>query len=56
MNLKSITVLSIFILIGFIANAQPGNPSTPVPLGFTELLIGAGLVYGGLRIKRKKGS
>lgn len=34
--------------------AQPGNPDAPAPLGFTEILIGAGLVYGGARAKFKK--
>ncbi|WP_170266456.1 hypothetical protein [Phaeocystidibacter luteus] len=53
MKLKTFSILSMFILFGFVAYAQPGNPSTPAPLGFTELLIGAGLVYGGFKMKKK---
>lgn len=45
------TVLTCSLLLGGVTLmlAQPGNggPGTPTPIGFVEILIGAGMVYGG---------
>ncbi|NVK28639.1 MAG: hypothetical protein HWE14_11380 [Flavobacteriia bacterium] len=37
------------LLISIHSEAQPtgGGPTEPAPFGFVEVLIGAGLVYGG---------
>ncbi|NVK27835.1 MAG: hypothetical protein HWE14_07310 [Flavobacteriia bacterium] len=45
------------VLLSVAAFAQPGNPSTPAPLGAVEALAAAGLVYGGYKARRnaKKG-
>lgn len=40
--------------MSFIVSAQPGNPSDPAPIGFIEVLLGTGVVYGGYKAYRKK--
>lgn len=42
----TILLVCITYMIGY---AQPGNPSTPAPLGFLELILGAGIMYGGYK-------
>lgn len=47
----TIVLVCLFCVIGY---AQPGNPSTPAPLGFIEMLIGAGMMYGGYKHARER--
>ncbi len=49
-NLMKAVLTSILFLGGVIlAFAQPtgGGPTSPTPFGFVEILIGAGVLYGG---------
>lgn len=46
------SILFAFLLLSTLAIAQPGNPSTPVPFGFLEALIGAGAVYGARKVHK----
>ncbi len=56
-NLKTPQILAtavLFIASTVYLSAQPGNPSTPVPFGFLEGLVGAGALYGAYKIKKGK--
>ena len=52
-NRKILTFLLVVCLLGLAitASAQPtgGGPGAPVPFGFLEVLMGAGLLYGGYK-------
>ena len=42
------------ILFSVVAFGQPGNPTNPVPLGFVEILAGAGVLYAAKKKLGKK--
>ncbi|MHB1277095.1 MAG: PID-CTERM protein-sorting domain-containing protein [Bacteroidia bacterium] len=45
--MKKIFFITLFFGFGYIASAQPGNPTPPVPLdGGISLLVAAGAAYG----------
>jgi len=45
--MKKFILLALFVGIGYVANAQPANPTNPVPLdGGISLLVAAGAAYG----------
>lgn len=45
--MKKILLLAVFVGLGYVASAQPGNPNNPVPLdGGLSLLAVAGAAYG----------
>lgn len=55
--MKSLYITFAFALFTNIMIAQPskGNPGgSPTPFGFTEVLIGAGLLYGGKKAYDKR--
>lgn len=52
--MKKLALLVAFVGLGYVANAQPGNPTPPVPLdGGISLLVAAGAAYG---VKKYKDS
>lgn len=53
---SSYFVFAFLVIISFsqVAMAQPGNPSTPTPFGFMEVLIGTALLYGGKQSLRRR--
>lgn len=55
-SIKSLVILSLFLLLGVAVYAQPGGggPTTPTPIdGGVGLLIAAGAAYGYYK-KRKQ--
>lgn len=54
-NHTSVLLITI-ILLGstFTALGQPGNPTSPAPFGFLEVLIGAGAILGGKKAYDKR--
>ncbi|HCS20720.1 MAG TPA: hypothetical protein DIW47_09205 [Bacteroidetes bacterium] len=45
--MKKLIILAAFVGMGYVANAQPSNPTPPVPLdGGISLLVAAGAAYG----------
>lgn len=53
--MKKSNILLVSILLGSSLSllAQPGNPSTPAPFGFVEILVVGGVVYGAAKKLRK---
>lgn len=52
--MKKLALLVAFVGFGYVANAQPGNPTPPVPLDAgISLLVAAGAAYG---VKKYKDS
>ncbi|NVK03381.1 MAG: hypothetical protein HWD92_01100 [Flavobacteriia bacterium] len=50
MKIKNIFLVA-FMLVGMVALAQPGNPSTPAPIdGGLSLLIAAGVGLGAKKV------
>lgn len=46
-TMKKLALLVAFVGLTYVANAQPGNPTNPVPLdGGISLLVAAGAAYG----------
>lgn len=54
MNIKILFTICISLVSIGVISAQPGNPSSPVPFGFVELLIGAGAAFGGYKAYKSK--
>ncbi|NVK28902.1 MAG: hypothetical protein HWE14_12695 [Flavobacteriia bacterium] len=52
-NTRIFALLLLLVVIAFPLAAQPGSPSSPTPLGFTEVLIGAAAIYGGRKAMRR---
>lgn len=55
--MKSLYIIFVFVLFTNLSIAQPskGNPGgAPTPFGFTEVLLAAGLFYGGKKAYDKK--
>jgi len=51
MPFRKLLTLGIFLLLVFLANAQPGDPTeedpdNAIPLGRTEILLTAGVLLG----------
>ncbi|TNE29282.1 MAG: hypothetical protein EP346_06580 [Bacteroidetes bacterium] len=48
-------VLLVFFTLAFSDEllAQPGNPNAPAPLGAIPMLVGAAIVYGGVKYRKK---
>ena len=51
---KTLFTFGLFALFAGLAIAQPGNPSSPTPFGFVEVLIGAGAAFGGYKVYKQK--
>ncbi|NVK27784.1 MAG: hypothetical protein HWE14_07055 [Flavobacteriia bacterium] len=56
LNKTTLTFTFLTIAGTVLVFAQPGNPSTPAPLGFTEALLAAGAVYGVKKVRDKRKS
>lgn len=53
--MKKVFFIALFVGFAYVANAQPGNPTPPVPLdGGISLLVAAGAAYGVKRYRDSK--
>ncbi len=55
LTLSRITMLIVCVIAPIVLLAQPGNPNTPAPFGFIEILAGGALAYGAYQSKKKAG-
>ena len=44
--MKNVTLVFVLFAVPVILLAQPNGPVNPTPLGFAEILLGAGAVVG----------
>ncbi|KAB2807724.1 hypothetical protein [Phaeocystidibacter luteus] len=56
LNKTTLTFALLTVAGTVLAFAQPGNPSTPAPLGFMEVLLLTGAAYGAKKISQKRKS
>lgn len=60
--MKKVVIISAILFMGWKADAQPAKgtpPGSPVPFGFSEILIAAGAALGAKKVyarNREKGS